>query len=150
MSIQLTRATYSHLCEGIAKSSVPQSFQDAIFITRRLSVRYIWIDCLCIMQDPDDLSDWRREASLMGKVYCLAFCNISAAADLPLSNSISQLRIRSYCDPLRLTSHNLQQNPGNHFQCNYCIQSVGLSIFGRRKPPSLQSIREDGFCKSGF
>jgi len=50
----------------------------AVEITRRLGVRYLWIDCLCIIQD--DEQDWRREAASMGKVYKNSLLTISATA----------------------------------------------------------------------
>ena len=43
-----TRQTFEDLKAGVAVSFLPKTFFDAIRITRRLGVRYIWIDCLCI------------------------------------------------------------------------------------------------------
>lgn len=56
--------------------AMPQNFQDAIFATRRLNVRYLWIDSLCIIQD--DMSDWAHEASKMGNYYRNAFIVLSS------------------------------------------------------------------------
>lgn len=42
---------------GLHVSGLAQTFQDAIVVTRRLKVRYLWIDGLCILQDKQDLSD---------------------------------------------------------------------------------------------
>lgn len=36
-------------------------------VARLLSVRYVWIDALCIMQDSKE--DWETEALTMCKVY---------------------------------------------------------------------------------
>jgi hypothetical protein len=58
---------------------MPETFQDTLLVCKRLGVRYLWIDSLCIIQDKDDLQDWYREASLMNKVYLHSYCNISAA-----------------------------------------------------------------------
>ncbi|KAF3805625.1 hypothetical protein GCG54_00005664, partial [Colletotrichum gloeosporioides] len=52
---------------------------EAVEVTRRLGIRYLWIDSLCILQDRDDLSDWLVEAGLMHKVYSYSYCNISAS-----------------------------------------------------------------------
>ncbi|EEU36127.1 uncharacterized protein NECHADRAFT_53005, partial [Fusarium vanettenii 77-13-4] len=60
----------------IRMQSLPQTFQDAIKITRRLGFSYLWIDSLCIIQDSKE--DWLREAALMGKIYKNAACNIAA------------------------------------------------------------------------
>jgi hypothetical protein len=43
------------------------TFEDAIFATRKLGARYLWIDSLCILQD--DLADWEKESSRMADVY---------------------------------------------------------------------------------
>lgn len=56
--------------------SLPRTFQDAIVITRRLGVQYIWIDSLCIVQDDGD--DWRKEASKICDVYQNAWLNLAA------------------------------------------------------------------------
>ncbi len=48
-------------------SELPKTFQDAITITRKLKVPYIWIGSLCIIQDSAE--DWETEAATMGTVY---------------------------------------------------------------------------------
>lgn len=78
--IQLNRSTFNQLRGGIHVNEMPKTFSDAVQVTRRLGIRYLWIDSLCIFQDKDDLSDWLAEAALMHKVYSYSFCNISAAA----------------------------------------------------------------------
>jgi hypothetical protein len=52
---------------SIDPSKLTKTFQDAIEITRRLRIRYLWIDSLCIIQD--SLEDWKHESLLMGFVY---------------------------------------------------------------------------------
>jgi len=52
--------------------------QDTMKFARRLGIQYLWIDALCIIQEGDNGDDWEREALLMDKVYCNAYCNISA------------------------------------------------------------------------
>jgi hypothetical protein len=42
----LTRSTHSVLEKGIAVSTLPRTFQDAVHVTRRLGFPYIWIDSL--------------------------------------------------------------------------------------------------------
>ncbi|KAI7758889.1 hypothetical protein LZL87_009884 [Fusarium oxysporum] len=56
--------------------NIPKTFQDAIKVTRKLGVRYLWIDSLCIIQG--DVADWEREASRMAGVYRSAFLTIGA------------------------------------------------------------------------
>ncbi|KAL1835715.1 hypothetical protein VTJ49DRAFT_6168 [Mycothermus thermophilus] len=62
---------------GVTWERLPPTFRDAADLTRRLGIRYLWIDSLCIVQD--DHADWRREASRMAGVYRGAEVTISAA-----------------------------------------------------------------------
>ncbi|CAK7226452.1 hypothetical protein SCUCBS95973_006204 [Sporothrix curviconia] len=61
---------------GIPLAALPQTIQDAVLVCRRLHVRYLWIDALCIVQDDDD--DWRREAAQMCNVYQRSHVTIAA------------------------------------------------------------------------
>lgn len=44
---------------------LPQTFQDTIHVTRKLGVKYLWIDALRIVQD--SRNDWLAESSIMGE-----------------------------------------------------------------------------------
>jgi hypothetical protein len=77
----LIRTTQSNILEHrreIRHHYLPPTFKDAIKIARTLSIRYLWIDSLCIIQD--DTHDWEQEADLMSKVYMYSFINIAATA----------------------------------------------------------------------
>ena len=63
---------------GISVDDLPKSFKDAIRITHSIGLRYLWIDCLCIIQDSVD--DWTTESAVMGRIYEGACCTILAAA----------------------------------------------------------------------
>ncbi|KAF8860244.1 HET-domain-containing protein [Acephala macrosclerotiorum] len=63
-------------CQGIAFSSLPKTFQDAIVFTRKLGVRYLWIDSLCIIQDSK--KDWITESSKMASIYQGSFLTLAA------------------------------------------------------------------------
>ena len=67
----------------ISLSDLPPTLRDAIIVTRKLGVRYLWIDALCIIQDSPE--DWQEQASQMHEVYRNAWVNISA--DIPLSGA---------------------------------------------------------------
>lgn len=62
--------------QGIAFSALPKTFQDAVTMCRRLSIRYLWIDSLCIIQD--DATDWEQQAAKMASIYENAFLTIAA------------------------------------------------------------------------
>jgi len=58
--LTLTQATMSRLKEGVLIADLPKTFRDAFKIARKLQLRYLWIDSLCIIQD--DTVDWEQEA----------------------------------------------------------------------------------------
>ncbi|KAI0377322.1 HET-domain-containing protein [Hypomontagnella monticulosa] len=76
--IMTTTENIESLKAGISLESFPKTFQDAIFVTRELRCRYIWIDSLCIIQDSAE--DWKREASRMADVYGNSYVTIAAVA----------------------------------------------------------------------
>ncbi|KAH6654503.1 heterokaryon incompatibility protein-domain-containing protein [Truncatella angustata] len=75
--ITFNTQTGEELHKGIRTAKLPQSFQDAIWLTIRLGIRYLWIDSLCIIQD--DVRDWARESARMHEVYGNAALTIAAS-----------------------------------------------------------------------
>jgi hypothetical protein len=65
-----------HKQDGIPYNDVPKTFQDAIDVTRGLGFGYLWIDCLCIIQDSPE--DWKSEARRMAIIYDNAVLTIAA------------------------------------------------------------------------
>lgn len=80
--------------------SIPATFQDAIRVTRGLSIRYLWIDSLCIIQD--DIADWESESSKMGAIYQGAQIVIAASASPDAEVSFLAPRQTPYAKPLEL------------------------------------------------
>ncbi|KAK3333074.1 heterokaryon incompatibility protein-domain-containing protein [Cercophora scortea] len=97
--MKLTKATFPGLAKGVQISSLPQLFQDSIHVTRELGIRYLWIDSLCILQDRDDLSDWRHESLRMETVYSNSYCNISAASAADPTESLFNTRTSESIQP---------------------------------------------------
>jgi len=62
--------------QGIPFDVLPQTFQDAVMVTRSLGIKYLWIDSLCIIQD--DETDWQRESGNMSSIYSNAYFVIGA------------------------------------------------------------------------
>ncbi|KAE9369880.1 HET-domain-containing protein, partial [Stipitochalara longipes BDJ] len=74
----LTVDNRRQLKDGIAFQSLPKTFQDAVVVAQHLSIRYLWIDSLCIIQEGDNGQDWESECQRMGQIYANADLNISA------------------------------------------------------------------------
>ncbi|KAK1497048.1 hypothetical protein CTAM01_08060 [Colletotrichum tamarilloi] len=84
-SFNLTTSNYAQLQQEIAFDTLPPLYRDAMETSRRLNIRYLWIDSLCIIQHGDDFVDWKQESMHMDKIYSGSFVNISAA-DAPDAN----------------------------------------------------------------
>lgn len=77
ISIALTTKTLVKFADRIPMADLPANFRDAVLITRRLGFQYLWIDCLCIMQDSKE--DWEIESKHMGQVYHDATLTVAAS-----------------------------------------------------------------------
>jgi hypothetical protein len=90
----LTKTNYASLLTEVPQGALQNVYRDAIAFCRRLGVRYIWIETLCIIQD--DADDWESESTKMGAYYgqcyvCLAATSVSSHDDR-CSTSTSQRR----------------------------------------------------------
>jgi Heterokaryon incompatibility protein (HET) len=61
-----TTSNLSSRLKSIAWDNLPKTYKEAIQIVRKLDVRYIWIDSLCIVQD--DREDWLQESKSMAAI----------------------------------------------------------------------------------
>ncbi|KAF7908151.1 uncharacterized protein EAF01_003906 [Botrytis porri] len=62
---------------SLGAQRIPQTILDAIEITRRFEVRYLWVDALCIVQD--DFESKMHEIDRMHTIYAQAEMTIVAA-----------------------------------------------------------------------
>ncbi|KAF2684743.1 HET-domain-containing protein, partial [Lentithecium fluviatile CBS 122367] len=75
--LTLVHSNLQNLRSGFPVSGLPKTFTQAIAVTEKIGLRYLWIDSLCIIQDSAE--DWRVEAGSMDKVYLNSFCTIAAS-----------------------------------------------------------------------
>lgn len=65
----------------VSAESMPKTFKDAMTTARRLGIRFLWIDALCIVQPaPGDEKEWTEEGARMGIIYANAICTIAATS----------------------------------------------------------------------
>ena len=76
----LTKAKLTQWTREMRLEDFPATLRDAVVVTRRLGIRYLWVDALCILQDKDDMTDWSAQAPLMDGIYRSAQVTISAAS----------------------------------------------------------------------
>lgn len=93
---QLTSANLPAFIKQIRVEGLPQSIQDAIFTARKLGLRYLWIDSLCIIQDSAE--DKAREIARMDQNFRNANLTISAANADDCSHGFLAKRDRWWSD----------------------------------------------------
>ncbi|KAK7187166.1 hypothetical protein DPSP01_004017 [Paraphaeosphaeria sporulosa] len=78
-----------------------QVIQNAIEVTRKLGIKYLWVDALCIMQDSK--AEWESEIQSMDRVFRQALLTIAANVE-PSGGRTGMFRSRE--------SHNSSGNVG--------------------------------------
>ena len=73
---KLTIGNLDAMRESIPLKKLPKTVHDAILVTRKLGMQYIWIDALCIIQDNND--DWQEHSVILDKIYGNSWLTISA------------------------------------------------------------------------
>jgi hypothetical protein len=85
-----TVASMAAMTRGISIADLPRTLQDAIRVCRGLEVQYLWVDCLCIVQDDED--DLTRELAIMPYIYQRAWVTISASTAEAVNEGFMQDR----------------------------------------------------------
>jgi hypothetical protein len=78
ISPMLTTDNLDDFQTSLPFADLPANFRDAITITRKLEIPYLWIDSLCIVQD--SRKDWEAESKNMCSIYRDARVTIAADA----------------------------------------------------------------------
>ncbi|KAK5656639.1 hypothetical protein OQA88_4619 [Cercophora sp. LCS_1] len=89
----LLKSTLTSFLTSIPLSTLPQTLIDAVTVTRAMSVSYLWIDALCIIQDSP--SDWAHEATTMASVYGNAHCSLAASHNTDSTGGLFPRRLGS-------------------------------------------------------
>lgn len=115
---RLLRGNLEAIKTSIDTTNSPLSFKDAPKASRRMEVRYIWIDASCIIQD--DADDWPEEAAHMGDVYRNGFCNLGAhaAADKAVGLYLARDPRRASLAVLHVVRHDF--DPRYDVTYSYC------------------------------
>ncbi|TGO38689.1 hypothetical protein BHYA_0069g00080 [Botrytis hyacinthi] len=75
--LQLKKANQLQFLNALPVQMLSKTTQDAIRVTRALSIKYLWVDALCIIQDSAE--DKSRELAVMGDIYSRSVITIGAA-----------------------------------------------------------------------
>ncbi|KAH8881999.1 hypothetical protein GQ53DRAFT_812370 [Thozetella sp. PMI_491] len=72
--------------ESVELPTLFKTFRDAVAITRRLGVRYLWIDEICIARE--DVGDWGRDSPNMAAVFSNTYLALAATGAADLSEGL--------------------------------------------------------------
>lgn len=102
--------------------SLPGTFRDAVIVTRKLGIRYLWIDSLCIIQGPDK-RDWDEQATSMETIFSAAYCVVAATQASCMSDGF--LKSSPPRDFVTFSDH-----AGNHFYICEAIDDFDHDVTG--------------------
>ncbi|CZR69817.1 uncharacterized protein PAC_19717 [Phialocephala subalpina] len=97
-TLKLTIDVLEQFMKQIPFNTLPQTYLDAIMVTRHLGIEYLWIDSLCIVQDSTD--DWQRECTQMSNVYKNSYCNVAALESIDSHGGLFSARDPKLLRPL--------------------------------------------------
>lgn len=94
-TVSSTKTTLQNLSQrtvGFDMAELPKTIEDAINITHKLGIRFIWIDAVCIIQDEPGHADFLRESVRMSDYYGNAYLTIVAASSSNSEGGCAVLR----------------------------------------------------------
>ncbi|KAL6923971.1 hypothetical protein FSST1_001245 [Fusarium sambucinum] len=118
--VRTTHSTMSSHLDSIEVDALPQTYKDAIMITRHLGIRFLWIDSLCICQD--DVEDWARESAAMQQVYAGAYLSIAADNAAGSEQGFLKREDRSYVPATINTSTNTSESSESNEVAGYIFE----------------------------
>ena len=98
-TVTTTKSTLADREKSFPLNTLPRLFRDAVHFVRELSLDYLWIDALCILQD--DWQDWENEAACMADIFqnskltIAATTAVNSSRGLYPSNPTAELRFLS-------------------------------------------------------
>ncbi|KAK8243387.1 heterokaryon incompatibility protein-domain-containing protein [Phyllosticta capitalensis] len=131
----LSEGNLDDLMDTVPVAKLPKSFQDAILICKRLDIKYLWIDSLCIIQSKEEINnDWLEHARTMADIYknCLLNISIDRAAN-PYEGAFAERSPRLLDPCFALVATSFPENELGYYQiCGVldkfeCIELTPLS-----------------------
>ncbi|KAL6918386.1 hypothetical protein FSST1_009881 [Fusarium sambucinum] len=157
-SARTTQNNFQQRKTQMSIQELPRTIKDAIGITRRMKIRYLWVDAVCIIQPDNDrgTEDWLKESANMCDYYSNAYCCIAASSaedsseGILVERPVANFPFREWSNPggkLLGCPHNAQRLFRNPLlERAWCLQEWILS-------PRILHWTRNGLiweCKKGF
>lgn len=90
-------------------AKIPWTIRDAMEVCREIGMRYLWVDCLCIVQD-DETGEKANAISKMDSIYGAAFLTIIAATGSDADHGLPGVRpgTRGFRQPIEQIAPNFR------------------------------------------
>jgi Heterokaryon incompatibility protein (HET) len=135
-----TSSTIAERLHSIPTAGLSRTFADFISLARRMLVRYVWIDSLCIIQDSRE--DWEKEAAQMAYVYSNSYCTVAASASADGNGGCHVDPESDPYGPVTLTFNETDSSG------NATVQKV--RIFSLPSKPIVNIIQQDPLTLRGW
>ncbi|KAF2830793.1 HET-domain-containing protein [Ophiobolus disseminans] len=140
--LRTTKATLAEHQKRIPLDDFPRTLKDAILISRKLCIPYIWIDALCIIQD--DANDWAHESKAMASIYRNAIVTIIAASANDTTEGCFQTRARNRVWPVRIPTKLSRKQRRLMYSLSQRRWNLSSDFWGAcRRPPRDPSASQD-------
>lgn len=121
--VMTTKSNVDAHLDHIDVNTLPQSVQDAILVTRKLGLKYLWVDALYIIQDSEE--DKLKQTPMLGKIFENAYVSIIANCAKTCSEGFLE-----------------EPGPRKRFEIPYCTESgtlgkVSLAAVEPRTPGTI-------------
>ncbi|KAI0471221.1 heterokaryon incompatibility protein-domain-containing protein [Xylaria cf. heliscus] len=128
------QSTLNDRLAGFSLDELTSAVRDAVEVTRALSIPYLWVDALCIIQD--SLSDWEKESSAMADVYQRAYITICT----PNSSSCRQGFLER--NPDRITV-SFRSRLWPVMEGSYNIRTAGIGELRIQESPDIDTTYDE-------
>ncbi|KAJ1323720.1 HET domain-containing protein [Microdochium nivale] len=123
--VALKRRDLNLFQQRIPQNRLYPLLRDAIRAAGELGLRYIWIDCMCIVQDDED--DWNREAVKMASIYERAHITLAGASSEDGQDGLFR-RCTTYTSVEVINAHATQDSP---------VVEMRLPLYSQDQPSLL-------------
>lgn len=112
---KLVKESIHEFQRGIRVLDLQKIFQEAIHVTRKPSVKYLWVDDLCVIQNSE--KDWLVESSKMEEKYLNSYINLAAPASGDSRGGLFQMNNLFMSSLCQILGSRAQQAPTTYTCC---------------------------------
>lgn len=125
---------------GFLLSDLPRAVQDAVIVMRSLSIDYLWVDSICVLQD--DRADWERESAEIGRIYGSAYvtlCSLTPSCRIGFLYQEQPKVVMPFQSTLR-----------RHIAGNFIVEYDSCTMMGLGREGWIQGVPDNRWFSRGW